>query len=144
MSYNHIDYLKMMGLTEPLFIRVKKIQEFYKQLNFPENHILFISDYINDEGTREFESLWLIHKDYIAEAKNFVNEDDFDMVCHAIKVNYWQVKRQNYDIGKANEKSRLFIEFSIGHRTTATLKASKENCDHLFDIFTKFVHQNLK
>jgi hypothetical protein len=137
-------YLESIGITETLYKRVETIYEFYRNICPDEITDIFVTEYIKEDRTREYENLWFFSKKYAMEAKLFIEEDNFDITPIQNRIHHWRIQKQDYDFKKATEKSRIHLTFSIDLGVYAEFKASKENCDHLKDIIFKYVIPNLK
>lgn len=145
MEFN--DYLKSIGLKEVSIKRIEDIYQFYEEILKKlddEVQDIFVTDYISKDETREYESLWFFSQNYCMEAKLFLSQDNFD-IAPGKKVAWIQVKKQDYDFVKANEKSRLFIKYLFNTAAgVASFKASKENCDYLKEIYLRRILPNLR
>jgi hypothetical protein len=140
MNENWNKYLESIGLQESFIKRVDHVLEFYKKILVSvEIGDIFISEYLNKDGIREYEALWFFSNQYIMEAKAFLVTDDFDFASGEKGVRYWNIKKKDYDFEKATELSRLNIEIAYTAGVGGLLKASKENCDHLRYIFLKYI-----
>jgi hypothetical protein len=144
MKSEFIEYFKKIGLSDILQDRITVIYEYYQKILNNEISKIYVSEYLKEDGARMYEGLWFFSDKYTMEAKNFVSEDDFDMTVIDKRIQYWNVKKKDYDFEKATEKSRLSIYFTIDTGMSCDLKASKENCDYLKEIFFKYVVPNLK
>lgn len=145
MKEEFMDYLASIGVPEALWQRVREMYHFYRDICAQEIGDIFVTDYINEEGSREFENLWFFSdKHHFMEAKGFVTRDDFDCVPMKNRIFYWEVKKQDYDFHRATDKSRLYLSFELHPPVTCEFKAAKGNCDYLRDIFLKYVVANLK
>jgi len=144
MKEEFIKYLESIGLTKTLCERIKTIYEFYRDTCPDEITGIFVTDYITEDGSREYENLWFFSKIYAMEAKQFIVKDDFDMTPIKNRIIYWKIQKKDYDFKKATEKSRLYLEFGLDTGIAGVFKASKENCDYLKDIILKYVLPNLK
>jgi hypothetical protein len=144
MKKEFINYAEEIGLTAPFIEKVKDIFNFYSSTGLGEIVDIFITDYIAEDGTRRYESVWFFSEKYIMEAKNFLFEDDFDIAPFKRRVKYWNVKMLDYDFIKATEKSRLTLFISMDTGLVCKLKASKENCDYLNKIMRKYALGYLK
>lgn len=91
-----------------------------------------------------FENLWFFTENYAMEAKQFPLQDNFDMLVFYKRITYWNIQKQDYDFKKATDKSRLYLHFKVDTLTEGSLKASKENCDYLKEIFLKYILPNLR
>lgn len=144
MNQEFAEYLESISLTKTLRMRVEEIYEFYKEICPDEITGIFVTDYIKEDGTREYENLWFFSAKYCMEAKLFLTKDDFDITPIHDRIIHWTSQKQDYDFKKATEKSRLSVEFVLDTKIAGHPKASRENCDYLRDIVLKYVVPNLK
>jgi hypothetical protein len=140
------NYLLSVGITTKIETeRIEEIYQFYQGIGMEDEITgVFLTDYIQSDGTRIFENLWFFSKNFAMEAKQFLGNDDFDITSLHKRVDYWDIQKRDYDFKKATDKSRLNMSFGIDTGRGGSLKASKENCDYLRDIFLKYVMSNLK
>lgn len=143
MKNEFIEYLKSIGLTEPIIGRIEHIYQFYKEISSDEIRDIFVTEYIKADGSREYENLWFFSSKCCMEAKLFITKDDFDMAPMRNDVVYLDIRKQDYDFKKATEKSRIELRFRLSE-VHGILKASKENCDHLKRILLEYILPNLK
>src|ERR1035437_1103 len=131
MNKEFTDYLEKIGMSNPLIRRVEEIYNFYHDFVTEEITNIFVTDFIKEDGNREYDSLWLFSKNYAMEAKAFISRDDFDMTPLNKQLTYWSIEKQEYDFKTATAKSRIHIEITFATHTNGILNASKENCDFL-------------
>ena len=142
MNDEFIDYLESIGITGNLIERINSIYTFYTELIPEEIEDIFITDYIKEDGSREYENLWFFSEKHIVEAKQFILIDDFDFVTN--KMIYWHLTKKEYDFNTANEESRLTLSCKLLHSDRwTTFKAAKENCDKLKSVFKKYIMPNM-
>lgn len=144
MREEFIKYLESMGITRALRERIETIYECCKEICSNEITGIFITDYIKEDGSREYESLWFFSDKYCMEAKQFITTDDFDITPIKKRINYCTIQKQNYDFKKATEKSKLFLRVKFDAEMAGVFKATKENCDYLKEIILKYIKINLK
>ena len=147
MKEEFIKYLESIGITEALRKRIETIYEFYREICPSEITGISVTDYIKEDGAREYENLWFFSEKYCMEAKQFITKEDFDITPIQNRICRWAIQKKDYDFKKATEKSRLLLKFYFGVELgvlIGELKASKENCDYLKDIILKYVVPNLK
>lgn len=136
------DYLKSIGITSPkLLDRIKSIYGIYRKL-YPQqmkNCDIFVCDYFTEEGIREYESLWFFSREYCMEAKQFVTKLDLDILTMEVSIKYLNFNLQEYDFKKTTDSSRLNVVFENLTGNAGTLKASRENCQYLFNIMKKYL-----
>jgi len=102
---------------------------------------IFIADYIKEDNTRAYESIWFFSERYCLEVKNFETDYNIDIV--PIKVYWFEMSLKDYDFKKATQKSRLQVSMIFDGQISGSLKAAKENCDVLRDILLKYIKPNL-
>jgi len=144
MKEKFIKYLESISIANALRERIETIYELCKEICPDEITGIFITDYIKEDGSREYENLWFFSEKNCMEAKQFITKYDFDITSIKKRVNYWTIKKQNYDFKEATEKSRLFLRVGFDINLVGELKAAKENCDYLKEIILKYVKINLK
>ncbi len=137
-------YLVSLGMTRPLIGRVEQIYNFYND-NICPNQItdLFVSEYVNSDGVRDYETLTFFSALYVMEASQFVHEDSFDVTVLRNHVIYFVIRKQDYDYNIATDASRMSVFYTVRPQLSAELKASRENCDRLRDIVRKYLAPNM-
>ena len=143
MKDEFLQYLKRISLTDVLINRIEKIISSYLLLCPEEIVDIFVSEFIKEDGMREYESLWLFSEKYTMEAKQFIIQDDFDITPLKKRVYYIGIKKQDYDFKEITDKSRLTIDFTLEEMVQGDLKGSKENCEYLLKVFVKHILPNL-
>jgi hypothetical protein len=137
------DYLNKIGIQKesPFFERVELVVSFYSQLCTIQD--IFITDHIDAEGNRHYESLWLFSANEAMEAKNFLTKEDYD--CTQLKNNiiYWQMTPDNFNFKNSTPTSKLTLTVRFSADMQGNITATKENCESLFDIFKKYILPNL-
>jgi hypothetical protein len=136
-------YLKKIGVSGPFLARAEYVADFFNSL-FPHKVLdIHISEYINEEGTRQYENMWLFTSEFCLKAKNFLTEERFDATPINKRVMYWEITKKDYLFGEANRFSRMTLEFSMTPSgLSGSIKASRENCDNLLNIFKKYIMAN--
>ena len=82
MRAEFIKYMESVGITKVLRERIETIYECCKVLCVNEITGIFITDYIKQDGTREYESLWFFSDKNCMEAKQFIPPDGKAWVDH--------------------------------------------------------------
>lgn len=141
MNDNFENYLKELGINGDLYRKVERVISFYNQV-LENNDLLdlYITDIINQDGSRSYVNLWLFYKGFIVEAKNFNTRDDFDCIPLKLnKINYWRIEKTNFDIidsPKEDSRMKLLVSWRTG--VSCELFGTKSNCKYLFAIFQKY------
>ncbi len=144
MKEGFVDYLKSIGLTEPLLTKVETIYAFFDKICPDDIQDIFISDRPEQEK-RIYLSVWFFSKRYAMEAKQFTQDvDNFDILPIKGRVRYYNIEKKKYDFAKATQESELYLKVSFDTGLYGNLGASQENCDHLRQIMKKYVLANLK
>lgn len=137
-------YLNGIGIVDLFYERTELVVQFYERLYPDEIKDIFVCEYIDNEGKRQYESLWLFSSRAIMmEAKRFLTDDDFDATPFSKRIVYWKVNKTEFDFENPTEKSRLTVEFHLVHNISGTLKASKENCNNLYHVLKKWILPNM-
>jgi hypothetical protein len=142
MKEEFTSYLESLGITTPILERVESVLSWYSNVVGEEIKDLFVSDYINEEQTRVYEGLFLFSSQSIVEARQFVSNDSYDYTPLPQSVAYWEMRRKDFDLKAAAEKSRLFVSVRLHgsalNDLMADFKASGKNCDRLLELFKQY------
>ncbi len=143
MTKEFLKYLDSIDMRASLE-RIGDIYKFYKGISPYEITDIFVSVNIKNDGSREYENLKFFSEKYIMEAKQFLTNDNFDNTPIKNRIVHWELKKEYYDFIYAREKSKLYLNITLDTGAKCDFKASRENCDHLRDIFIKHIVPNLK
>lgn len=137
-------YLKSIGIKNLFLKRAEEVLDFYQQFYKDQIKDIFVTEHIDKEGNRQYESLWLFSESSIMEAKQFLTVDNFDSTPLKNQVHYWRIKKTEYNFMESSDKSRMLLEFYLLPEVSGTLKASRKNCDYLKALFLKYFIPNEK
>ncbi|MBA7713091.1 hypothetical protein ES703_122089 [subsurface metagenome] len=143
----HIDYLDYLNSidinTETLFNKIDATFRAAVRISQEEIQDIFISDWIQTEGRRAYEHLYLFTNTYIIESAHFTTDTNVNIEMTILKerVKYVMVKYNDY-FEKANTASRLSV-FFITNGGAFKLTGAKENCDKLIEVYDKYVRPNI-
>lgn len=131
-----IEYLKTIGVMEPLQERIRSIYEFFKE-TCPEDIIdIFVDEFITNEGERRYTDVHFLSENFKMLAANFINIDDFK--CTPLRqARGIRVQKLDYDFKKASDRSRMHVMVQYYDPGMTEFKASRENCDYLKGIIQK-------
>jgi hypothetical protein len=132
------EYFVDLGMAEGLvgrgILAVRTTSDFISE---PAEHV-FVSEYRDEEGNRNYESLWVLTERYISESPGFVSEQRFDAVPVKHGLARIDLSRESFDFAEATEQSRLTVDITLarsgGVGITGTFKASGDNCTRLSEI----------
>ena len=140
------EYLQSLEMTDVLQSRVEEILTAYSLVDSGEISEIFVSEYVNNDGHREYENLWLITETHVKEAKQFITKDDFDSMSIQGILYRWRIEKKDYDLNQATPSSRMTLIFEFGtspEGIRGEMKSSGSNCTHLRDILIRFISPNV-
>ncbi len=137
-------YLKSLGFTGPLWVRVQRVIKFYAEIVETESSFLFVSEYWHDDK-RVFDSVWLISSDTVCEAKKFIGRDHFDCVPLRNRVIYWEAQSKDFgwDSLSVRDSSRFTVQVRFDGEVFGKFQASGENCLRLVELLKTYIVPNL-
>lgn len=144
MKAEFVDYLETIGVSKRFIEKINGIYNIYKKLCTDKIAEIFVTDYMNEDGKREFENLFFFSKQYIMEAKQFAIRDEYDLMPIRNNIDRWELQIENYDFVKATSASRFNLKLNFRYGLSANFKASGENCDCLKDILVKYIRPNMR
>jgi len=139
------EYFKSIGMKEPVLLRIETIMKYFSQL-LPDEEVMdvFVSEYLEADGTRKYERLRLMGKKKGLVAIDFISRDAFSIADQDDPITSVKIEARNYDFEKATTMSRLYIRKFFEYATDSEYNASMENCDQLMRIYEKYIHPNIK
>lgn len=137
-----IKYLENIGADGPFLEKVEAVASFYELIYPDQLEDILVTDYIDEDGQRQFENLWFFTQSLLLEAKNFLTQEDYDCAPFKNQIKYWDIKKKNYDFKASTPTSRFNLEFSLAVGISAHMKVSGNNCDQLKHIFEKYIIPN--
>ena len=138
-----MEYLTSIGITSVLHERIETVLAFYHDTYDIDIADILVTDYVEKDETRVYEHLCFFSPDYFMDAKNFLSGDNFSITPIAKRPFHLAIEKTNYDFKRATDQSRVLLTCSCTG-VVIILKAAKENCDHLRDIFLKYFVPNLQ
>jgi hypothetical protein len=140
----YIDYLNSIDInTGTLITKIEKTLRAARRICPEKDQSIYVSDWIQTEGQRAYEHLYLFTNTYIIESANFSTDANINIEVTILKdrVKYVLVKYNDY-FEKANAESRLSVTF-LTNGGAFQLKGAKENCDKLIEVYDKYVRPNI-
>lgn len=126
----------------PLIERTEKILGYVRQLLPEEPRYIFVSEYRDDEGNRNYESLWVLSDNFISEAKQFVSQSEFDLTSLSGGLTRILISNHEFEFENASESSRLSVYVNLGNTgsaITGSFRASGTNCNDLNQVLTEYL-----
>jgi len=144
----HEEYLDILPLTQVVKERIEEVINLNSKLLGVEFLDIFICDLKNNEGAKNYTSLWLISTEYLIECKSFLSNNNFDLVRYKNKVGYCSIQPIEYDFETVSEKSSVLIHCNIGGSSSmgsvsCSLIATEENCTKALEIYQKYLITNI-
>jgi hypothetical protein len=120
-------YFKSLGMSSVLVQRATQACEAFSTICPDDIQDLVVSEYINQDGIREFEDLFLFTPRHIVRVTRFAVQDILDADA-TLPLGNLLIERTDFDFKQANDKSRLHVRYATMAHFVADLKASGQNC----------------
>jgi len=134
-----LEYFKTIGMTEPILQRVTILYGYFKLLLPDEDFVdVRVDEYVQDDGSRVYENICFYSKEFSVGVLDFMTSNKIIISGLEKDIVYASVEARDYDFKKATERSRLHIDLAYTD-TRSNWRTSKENCDHLMEIYRKYV-----
>ena len=115
---------------------------------------VFVSEYRDSNGARNYEGAWFFGGGLAMEARNFLTDREYALDCVRLSngVARWEMTRQGFlrkeDAGAENSRLAILVSFNKGGdglsgSLHASLKASGVNCKYFYDLFEKYIAPNI-
>ncbi len=132
------EYLTSIGITDLFRQRIEDICALFDDLWQVEVLHIFVTDYVDDGGRRNYDNLLLFIAEGVVEAVQFLTKDTLGLNYTTNPPVYWEVDKQDYDFRQATVNSRMSFRVHFAGEVSCHFKASQENCDHLHAILLKY------
>ena len=140
MKTEFTQYLNQIGIIGFYYDRTQNVIEVLSRVIGEDVLDIFVSDYLDGEGKRNYEDLLLFTQQRIIEVKRFLTQDHYFInKVQGSPIIGIELNVTEYDFKKATEKSRVFLKLIWGTGLNVAMKASRENCDYLNGIFKKYL-----
>jgi len=150
------DYINAINGSDVIKGRVLSLIPLLEKLLLPEKQPInsaFVSEYIDSNGSRTYESLWFFSATFALEAHAFLTVDVFDIIKFESNVGYIRTDISGYMPPEGTTpESRMSVNLSFrssaapiygGGTHYGTLKATGANCRYLNDITRRIFVANL-
>jgi hypothetical protein len=139
-------YLEGFGITfqrrPELYSKIESIHDFFQAECPDEIADVFLADYTSD-GRRVYPSLWFFTPKFALEARNLEEgEQAYYMSIIRGNVVSCEFYAVSYNRQKANDASIFSVHVVLGTHGGLSLRATKENCDKLKQIYEQYVKPN--
>jgi hypothetical protein len=131
-------------VSEHMLERVREIYNEYLSICTEKPQNIFIDEYIDGEGQRQYECVNFFSPNFHFAAESFLGKNVKYQVSPLNKnIISWKIEKTDYNLIKASANSRINIIFYFSDTTGASLKASGENCEVALSILKTYVMPNL-
>ncbi len=144
MKQHWVEYLESIGIVDLYLERAAKVVFFYDLIYPGDIEHIFVSEYVDNDGQRQYETMWLFSTTDAMEARRFLHRVDYDATPLLGRIRYWRLTADDYEEGKASAKSRLTVNLGLSDGISGELKASGNNCDHLMTVFKQVIVPGLR
>lgn len=134
------EYFESIELSKLLRKRVETLYQRYTAI-IPAEKVphIFIENSIDDEGNRNWGSLWVYGPDYAGEFKNFQLQDKFDG-CKVRAITRWECTVDNFVIGEDPlTNSRFHLHWMLESSVSGEMPATGANCAQLSHFFKEVI-----
>jgi len=142
---NETAYYQLLSLTQPVRTRIESILAQIRAMCPEELKDIFVSDLVQQDGTRIYQSLWTFSDSFASEA--FLAPDgvvSFDLVRHRANVTRIEIEMKDFGWDSPpTELSRLTINVSFTEGIRAHLQAAGLNCEMLRHVCVQYLSTGL-
>ncbi len=135
-------YMDAIELSPAIQDRINDLVDTANEVNKEMIEDIFVSEYLNADGTKVYESLWFFSPRYISETKQFRTSFILDVAVIDSRIHYYEIDSNGLGFKSINGESKTSVNFSTVGLITGTLKATGENCKHLKHIFSTYIRPN--
>jgi len=128
------EYLRGLGMGDVLLGRVTEIERSVGSLCPEELKYVFVAEYVEEGGMRQYENLFFFSANYAIQATNFASQSEFDIDWLGKSIVNLKLESKEPDLEKVTDKSRLSVRYVTEANCHASLRASGNNCAHLLAI----------
>lgn len=136
-------YLKEIGMRTALIKRIESAERAVAAVCPDQLRDLFVSEYLSQDGTRNYEHVFFFTDEHAIRVTNFLTEQTLDIDAIAYGIVNLVITGTDFDFGETSEKSRLTVHYHTAGGCTADLRASKENCAYLLNVVRRWLAPNL-
>ncbi len=131
--------LDQMEAPQAIRDRVQALLQHYVALGFKDLEGV-VSERIDENGNRDYQSLWLFNGYATMEAVISESDgDDLDGAPIRGRLVRWAIQSRDYDFRAAMPESRVHIQIWYTDNLWGELNATAENCDRLTSIMRRFI-----
>jgi hypothetical protein len=131
-------YMDQLGVPVPVRERVATLMRRYDHLGVRGE--AFLSEALDDEGLRQYRSLWLFTPEALMEAELPEEEAaEMDAVRLPNHLMRWVVRVRDFELEKAADDSRMAVDLWFSNEIIGQMEASGANCERLAALMKTYV-----
>jgi hypothetical protein len=141
MKKTFLAYLNDIGIKDQSYARTDAVYGTARGLINDEIMDIFATDYLELNGTRNYEDFFLFTPGKIIEVNQFMFIDRGKIFVNHIDGTHRpavNLSRNAYEFQNASPESRLNVEAIYSDKIEIRLKASGKNCDYLTSLLKKY------
>lgn len=143
--YKYEQYLKEIGIkSRELLSRLTTLYNICAEACPEDINQIFVSEYLNSDNSRVYESLFLFSNNFIIEIKQPFNEGfrwDISGIFNSFK--WVDFSSSNFDYETATSSSKLQMTCTYHTDLQSEMKATESNCIHLWTVYKETIRPNL-
>lgn len=131
-------YLTNINMPTPLKNRAEEVYSLIESY-LPEPVSFFIvTDHYDGENKQLFDNILIISEKYIAEARSFVNNTNFDLLG-VNSLQYFHLSLQDYKVGEENPNSKVDLNIYINDSYKLQISATGNAVPSILKFVKKYV-----
>jgi hypothetical protein len=138
MKSEFVEYFEHINISRTLQNRISDLLDIAIDICPEEIIQLHLSNYIAEDGSNAYDSMWFFSETFCLEAKQFLTESNLDITPYKNLICYAKLFAEDFNFHEADESSKLILDFKMALDITGTMKATGENCSYLYNIYKKY------
>ena len=146
MNNKFTDYYKSIGMGDTLVEKVLELLKYFQQIAVEEIKDTLLSEYVADDGQREYIRVFFFSENYVYEVENpFSPSPKMWIAKLESNIGFLGLTPRDFDFINPTASSRLNFQTCWPHGTEFILemKTSGDNCMHLLNIVNKYLKPNI-
>lgn len=127
------EYVLSIGGTQAALDRADRCLEAHERIVGEAAEDIFVSDGIDENGSRTVNHILLSTPSFFVEHKNFMTSDDFDVMERKVPT-YVQYRRTDFDGMNVVDASRFSLIATYSERFYFDVYATRNNCSVLLEF----------
>lgn len=141
-----VEYLRSIGMGDLLVAQATAIHDQYIAITGKAIQDALVSEYVTEDGQRQYSTLFFFNDTDIYEAGNFLSDTPTMWIARLTRnLAYLGLTPKEYDFATASPASRLNLQCRWMQGTSFVLKVqtSGDNCKQLLEMVRKYLMPNV-